>query len=161
MRIFCSAHHLHRVAVIWMILLSLQPFTLARSVHQEQAEVRKLEAGKQIDRKLSGGESHTYELEIQAGQYLNVVVEQLGIDVVVQVIAPDGKQAMEVDSPNGIQGPELVTMVAEVSGIYRFKVRSLEKAVATGKYEIKVVELRSATNNDRVLQEATQTNSRS
>ena len=69
-------------------------------------QVRKLETGKKIERALRGGESHIYEIEIHAGQYLNAVIEQRGIDVVVRVIAPDGKHLVEIDSPNGDQGPE-------------------------------------------------------
>jgi CHAT domain-containing protein len=96
---------------------------------------------------------------------LNAVVEQRGIDVVVQVIAPDGKQLMEVDSPNGDQGPEPVMLITEAAGVYRFHVSSLEKNAPVGKYEISVKGLRAATVEDheligknRVLQEATKLN---
>jgi len=122
---------------------------------KSQAEIRRLEAaGKPIDRELRGGEAHSYEIALTAGQYLNVVVDQRGIDVVVAVIGPDGKQIMEVDTPNGTQGPEPVALVAEASGSYRLNVRSLEKEASPGRYQIRVVEVRAATENDRALQDA-------
>ncbi len=160
-----------------VLLLSLSP-TFARGVSNPQSQetradagkpasnppdLRRLEIGKPIEREMRGGQSHTYQIALDAGQYLYVVVEQRGIDVAVQVIAPDGKPLMEVDSPNGAQGDEPVMLIAEAAGIYRLTVVSLEEAVPAGKYEIRVRELRAATATDRtlieknrVLQEASQ-----
>jgi CHAT domain-containing protein len=123
-----------------------------------QSAVRKLEVGKPIERELKGGETHTYEIALEAGQFLNAVVEQRGIDVEVVVIAPDGKELMKIDSPNGTQGDEPVTLITEAVGVYRLKVNSLEKNAPGGRYEIRVKTLRAATDNDRVLQEATTLN---
>ncbi len=123
-----------------------------------QSAVRKLEVGKPIERELKGGESHTYEIVLEPGQFLNAVIEQRGIDVAVQVVAPDGKQVMEVDSPNGDKGPEPVTLITEAAGVYRVNVKALEKNAPVGKYEIRVNELRAATEKDRALQEATKLN---
>jgi transcriptional regulator of nitric oxide reductase len=53
---------------------------------QQAAEVRSLEVGPLILRELKGGQSHTYEISIAAGQYANVVVDQKGIDVVVKLL---------------------------------------------------------------------------
>jgi CHAT domain-containing protein len=116
---------------------------------------QKLEVGKPIERELKGGESHSYEITLAENQYLTAVVEQKGIDVAVQVMAPDGKQLMEVDSPNGTKGDEPVTFITEAAGVYRLNVKSPEKNVPVGKYEIRVKELRAATDNDHALQDAT------
>lgn len=121
-------------------------------------DVSKLEVGMPIEREMKGSESHTYEITLEAGHFLNAVVEQRGIHVVVQVIDPDGKQLMAVDSPNGDKGDEPVTLITEVAGIYRLKVDSPEKNAPFGKYEILVKELRVATEKDRALQEAIKLN---
>src|SRR5262245_44662653 len=42
-----------------------------------------LEPGKPVERELSGGQSHFYKVGMAAGQYLQVVVSQRGIDVMV------------------------------------------------------------------------------
>jgi len=52
---------------------------------QGASVVRWLDDGKPIERELSGGESHTYQLNVATGQYARVIVEQKGIDVVVSV----------------------------------------------------------------------------
>ncbi|HKR60131.1 MAG TPA: CHAT domain-containing tetratricopeptide repeat protein [Pyrinomonadaceae bacterium] len=113
------------------------------------AEVRELTLGIPVEQELKGGEFHTYRVKLEAGQYLKVVVEQKGIDVVVMLFGPDGKQVTEVDSPNGTQGPEPVSLIAEVAGEYRLHVKSLEEKAAAGRYEIKVEELRESTARDR------------
>src|SRR5206468_4163815 len=127
-------------------------FSLVRSQETKAAaskpaphppDIRKLEVAKPIERELQGGESHTYEITLAAGQYLNMVVDQRGIDVAVQVVAPGGERLMEVDSPNGAQGDEPVMLIAETAGVYRLNVVSLEKDAPAGKYEIRVKELRA------------------
>jgi tetratricopeptide (TPR) repeat protein len=112
---------------------------------------------------LAGGQQHAYQIALNAGEYLNLVVEQLGIDVVVKLIAPDGKQLLEVDSPNGEQGPEPLAWIAALDCAYRLEVGSLEKDAKAGHYQAKLIELRRATPNDRAqvaqtlaLQEAEQ-----
>jgi CHAT domain-containing protein/Tfp pilus assembly protein PilF len=119
-----------------------------------QQDVRVLELGKPIERELAGGQSHTYEVTLSAGQFLNVVVEQRGIDVVVKLLGPDSKQIAEFDSEIRKQGQETMSQVAEVAGSYRLNVQAKQKEAPAGGYEIRVVELRAATEKDRALQEA-------
>ena len=121
-----------------------------------QADVRPLEPGKPIERDLAGGQSHSYQLTLAADQYLLVAVEQRGIDVVVQLLGPDDKQIMEFDSEIRDYGQEPVSQVAEVSGSYRLNLRPKQEMAQAGRYEIRVVELRAATERDRALQEGRQ-----
>lgn len=119
------------------------------TITQDRRDVLRLEQGKPVERALKGGEVHVYEVALTAGQYFKAVVEQKGIDVVVNVFAPDGKQVMKVNSPNGTQEPESVSVIAADTGNYRLEVRSLEKDVATARYEVKVTEVHTATLQDR------------
>ena len=107
-----------------------------------------LEPGKPIEKELSGGQSHSYRLQLAKGQYVHVVVDQRGIDVVVALYGPEGKKLTEVDSPNGTQGPEPVSWIVETTGTYRLEVRSLEKDAKPGKYEAKIERLREADPQD-------------
>ncbi|MBO0719277.1 MAG: CHAT domain-containing protein [Blastocatellia bacterium] len=113
-----------------------------------------LELGKPIERELAGGQSHSYGITLASAQYLQVVVDQRGIDVVVTLFAPDARKLSEVDSPNGIAGPEPISTVADAGGSYRIEVRSLEKTADKGRYQIRVEELRAATTEDRYRVEA-------
>lgn len=118
------------------------------TLHSEQ-DVRLLEVGKPFEREMKGGETHTYLLTLAVGQFLHAVVDQRGIDVVVMLYDPDGKQIFQLDSPNGTQGPEQVWAIAKASGGYRLEVHSPDKEVLPGRYEISIKELRVAAQQDR------------
>ncbi len=118
------------------------------TISQEGAE-RALEPGESIERELTGGGSHAYLLRLAAGQFCHVVVDQRGIDVVVVLFGSDGAKIVEVDSPNDVNGPEPVSLLAEASGNYRLEVRSPEKDAPTGRYEIKIEDLRAAMPQDK------------
>jgi len=107
------------------------------------------EPGKPVERELSGGQSHSYKITMISGQYLHIVVEQRGIDVAVVMFAPDGKKIGEVDGEQMTVGSETILAIAEAAGAYRIEVRSVEKMAQTGRYEIKVEELREATAEDK------------
>src|SRR6266542_2471659 len=121
----------------------------ARRTAQSAQETDSLEPGKPIERELSGGQSHFYKITMISGQYLQVVVDQRGIDVAVALFAPDGKKISEVDSEDLVEGSETVSAIAEAAGAYRVEARSAEKTAKTGRYEIKLEELRAATAEDR------------
>jgi CHAT domain-containing protein len=121
---------------------------------QKAQEVDVIEQGKPVERELAAGETHTYQITLAEGDFLNVAVEQRGINVAVKVLGPDGKQISEIDSEIRKHGEERASQVAEVAGSYRLSVQSAQREASAGRYEIRVVELRAATENDRQLQEA-------
>ena len=113
------------------------------------ADVPSLEPGKPIERELAGGEAHPYRLALGADQFCHIVVDQRGIDVAVTLYGLDGERIVEIDSPNGENGPEAVSLVAKASGNYRLKVLSLEKGAPAGRYEVKIEELRPSAPRDK------------
>lgn len=107
-----------------------------------------LASGKVLESSLAGGSTHTYVFDLPAGQFVDVVVDQQGIDVVVELRAPDGRLLTRVDSPNGAEGPEPVPAVAEVAGKYRLEIAA-SAGQAPGRYAIRIGALRPATAEDR------------
>jgi hypothetical protein len=77
-----------------LLILSLPAICAQAQVTQEP---QRLESGKPIERDIAGGESHTYRLELAAGQFLRVLVEQKGVDVALTLAGPDGTQIIESD----------------------------------------------------------------
>src|SRR5262245_45778370 len=152
-----SSRALAFILVLYLSLLpigdSVRAFSAGRSDPgeklQDNTQPQRLEGGKTIERDLSGGESHLYEISMAAGQYLRLVVDQRGIDVVVALFTPDGKKAIEVNNPYGSEGEETLSLISEVDGPYRMEVRSVEKTAKRGGYALKVEELKEATAEDR------------
>jgi CHAT domain-containing protein/Tfp pilus assembly protein PilF len=120
----------------------------------DEKDVRALKLGYPIKRELTGGRRHIYQISLSADQFLNAIVEQQGIDVAVQVLGPDGKLIMQVDSESRPRGEESVSLVAEVGGDYRLVVQSNQNEAAAGNYVARLEELRGATAEDRMLQAA-------
>src|SRR5262245_47545013 len=116
-------------------------------------DVRTLEPGMTHRRELAGGQRHTYRIRLAAGQFFKVIIEQDGIDVVARLLGPDGKEIMVFNSESRLRGQESVWQVAEAEGEYRLIVEPKMKEEAAA-YEIRIEELRAATENDRSLQEA-------
>ncbi len=114
-----------------------------------QADTAKvsLELSKPIERTIAGGEAHSYTVTLAAAQYAEIVVDQRGVDTVLTVVGSDGVTLFEVDSPHVTHGPERVAMLADSPATYRIEVESQTKSV--GRYEIKLQELRTATQQDR------------
>ncbi|MBX7221846.1 MAG: tetratricopeptide repeat protein [Blastocatellia bacterium] len=109
--------------------------------------------GEVIKRELAGGATHTFSIPLKANDYLNLVVDQKGIDVVLRLSGPNGKVLREIDHPNGIQGWEQLFFLASESGGYRLEVVSLEKTALAGAYELKVRVLHPATADDKTEME--------
>src|SRR5262245_11364943 len=134
---------------LWPSSSLVQASDGARTAAQSAQETDPLEPGKPIERELSGGQSHSYKITMISGQYLQVVVDQRGIDVAVALFAPDGKKISEVDSEHLVEGSETVSAIAEATGAYLIEARSAEKTAKAGRYGIKVEELRAATAEDK------------
>src|SRR5215475_13823174 len=111
-----------------------------------------------IERELPAGQTHVYRIALSAGQFVLVEVEQRGADVSLAASGPDGKEFASVDLRGGGEGVERMAIVADEAGEYIIKVisRNPKPAAATpvGKYEAKIVELRAATEQDRVRAQA-------
>ena len=67
----------------------------------------------------------------------------------VALYGPGGERIVEIDSPNDLNGPEPVSLVAEAPGSYRLEVRSADKNARAGRYEVKIEELRATTPQDK------------
>src|SRR4051812_14617337 len=96
---------------------------------------------------LKGGEERAYLLDLAAGQYAGLVVDQREIDVKVSLKSAAGKTVAAIDSFNGILGPEPVPFVAETGGRFRLEVAS--SPGVPGRYILRLEELRPATSRDR------------
>src|SRR6185369_6454738 len=109
-----------------------------------------LQPGTPIERGVGPGQVQAFTISLDENQYVQLVVNQRGIDVVVRVASPDGKILGEFDSPNGDNGPENVSFVAVTAGVYRVNVTLLNPDANTpnGRFEIRLVEVRQATEQE-------------
>ncbi len=102
-----------------------------------------------LERELQGGEIHVYPVDLQAGQFLRVRVQEEGIDLAVRLFDPQGAEVTGFDGLIGGHSDEDLAAVATGSGSYRIEVRAPAKA-APGRYRLRVEGPRSATDQDGI-----------
>jgi len=120
------------------------------NVRMRSGNIETLQPGVPIERTIVPNQIDWFQIEVGENKYVQLVAEQRGIDVVVRVTSPTGKVLAEVDSPNGDDGPENVSFVAGAAGTYQIAVTPLNQdgGAGSGKYEIKVLEIRDATEDE-------------
>lgn len=126
------------------LAIAQQPRRVTRS------EQTQLQPGTPIERSISPGMAHNFTVTVEENHLVQITVQQQGIDVVVSIHSPDGRRLTEQDSPNGSEGPENVLFVSAEKGPYRVTVSPLNQQgeVSEGRYEIKIVEMRPATEQE-------------
>src|SRR5207253_10861731 len=107
------------------------------------------EPGKSIEAEISGGRIHSYKITMSAGQFAGLEIQQRGIDVAERLFASDGKLVAEFDDELRPQEQEEAEFVAEPGGTYRLDITAKFKG-ASGRYEIRLVEVRGASERDRL-----------
>lgn len=108
------------------------------------APVLAASAGASVRRRLQRGETHVYALELAAEQYLQLTVEQQGVDVVAALAGPAGA-AIEADGMTGAWGAEEIYWQPAVSGRHHL---TLTAGAGIGEYAVTIRELRPATALD-------------
>ena len=103
-----------------------------------QPNPERFELRKTVQHELAGGQSHSYTVRLEAGQFLHAVVTQLGVDVLLRLFGPDGQKLAEVDTIASSVGSEPLFWVAQATGDYRLEVNAKNPAANPGRYEIKL-----------------------
>lgn len=101
-----------------------------------------------IERQIKGGQSHQYSVELLADQFIYIDVQQLGVDVTVSLFDSEGKLLIETNAPDLSYGAEPFYWVAEKTGNYKIAIKPAEIGTKSGTYTIKLVELRTAKDED-------------
>jgi hypothetical protein len=111
-------------------------------------EPQRLESGKPIEREVAGGESHTYELALQLGQFVRFRLDQRSIDAALILTSPDGKQLTEMNLTSA-GDEESLSLEATAAGVYRLLVRGNGSAAQRGSYRLEALVKAEATASDR------------
>jgi tetratricopeptide (TPR) repeat protein len=110
-----------------------------------------LSDGVVLQRPLATGQSHAYALDLRPGQYVQVTIEQQGVDVSQTVTGPDGTTVVAADTPGAEYGPDALAFVAPAGGRFLLTVRVAGRAgkmAAEPAYELRVEAVREPTERD-------------
>ncbi|HXT64353.1 MAG TPA: hypothetical protein VN696_15045, partial [Pyrinomonadaceae bacterium] len=105
-----------------------------------------LQTGSSIERDLAPGQPQNYSINLEKDQFLRIEIQPGGLDVVVRVFLPDGKLLREITDLNEGEEVASIELASEFPGIYRFEIAATNNAPV--KYQIKIAELRKATDEE-------------
>jgi CHAT domain-containing protein/tetratricopeptide (TPR) repeat protein len=138
------------VRLIVLLLGFLATTSMIRLVCAQ--ETLPLVLGQAVKRDLQGGQTQAYRVTLGSKQFVNLAVEQQGIDVEVVVADANGKPLLKVNSRK--QGTEALSFVSEADGTYQILVQAPEAKAPAGAYIITLHALRPATLSDQALVDA-------
>src|SRR5262249_25227865 len=118
-------------------IASAKPY---RILPQARVPEKELVAGMKIERTLAPPAEHVYTVQLENGGAVIGVANQDGIDLVIDIYGPDGRQLNRLDNPKGANGSEAIVFTALRSGIHKFVVRSSSNDAKPGKYAMRVDE---------------------
>jgi CHAT domain-containing protein/tetratricopeptide (TPR) repeat protein len=145
--------------VLWLLLGLLA--VLSGGTHALPPTVALLEDGFTQERKIGGGEVHAFSVDLQAGQFLRVLVEEQGVDLVVRLFDSQGDLVAEADN-YGIEYAEVtedLAVLAADTGPHRLEVTLSKQPYAirnSGRYVLRVEGPRVPAEADKPRAEAVQ-----
>lgn len=131
---------------------SLALLLLALAVNQRvygQAKCPSLPADKTIVFSIGGAEKHCHEIELDAGEFFQVRVEQLGVDVVLRLRNASGVEVARTNLPRRYQPEIVLTFVAAAAEVYQLDVTAADVKAAPGEFKLQREAARMATERDR------------
>ena len=130
--------------------------TIEQATASNQADLTPIDPTKPIQRELSGGQKHAFRIVLADGQYVKVLIEQQGIDVIARLLSAAGKIILEMDADPRKVGEEVIEFTTAGCAACQLTVEARQRNAPPGRYEVRVAELRAATEKDFVLNEARQ-----
>jgi hypothetical protein len=94
----------------------------AQDVRTEADAPTLLKLNKAVERRLAGDDRHRYRIEVGEGHFINLKVEQRGVDIILLFYGPDERELLRIDTPNGTDGPETLDFIADRAGQYQLVV---------------------------------------
>ncbi|MDQ3818720.1 MAG: hypothetical protein M3362_13720, partial [Acidobacteriota bacterium] len=122
---------------------------VSQSAEQKGADgARLLQPVEAVERAIAGGETHTYNIRLDARQFVHIVVDPQGIDVALTLYGPGGEKLLVADLLK-YPGPEPLSFVASKEGAYRLKVKAVGTGAVSGRYMLKSETKSKASETDR------------
>lgn len=106
--------------------------------------------GGAIERELGPGAAREFRITLRKGEFLRVVVEQRGVDVVLSALGPDGRRIVRLDRAGGQFGREPISILAGLSGEYRIRIEPFASTTVPGIFVLRLEERRAANAGDSV-----------
>src|SRR5690348_15360905 len=129
-----------------LIAAGLSVTLVGGTLHQmaaDRPDAISLESNRRIERSLTRGIEHRYQIALSAGEFVGLAVERLGVDLVVQTRDVDGRVIAEFQDGIGKSGIEPVGVVADSTGIVTVAIDAAPGTTTAGAYAISLTTRRA------------------
>ncbi|MEW6732252.1 MAG: CHAT domain-containing protein [Acidobacteriota bacterium] len=126
-------------------------FLVTGIVAAQEQTAYKLVQDLPVERELSDDNSHLYQITLNTGQYMHLRVEWMGSDLLAILLDPNGRQLIRIDNIERAQGPDSISIIAEVSGSYWLEVQQRENSLVKKHYRVRIVALRAVAPQDQSM----------
>jgi tetratricopeptide (TPR) repeat protein len=130
-------------AVLLLPLINVNPV----SGFQQDA-VSPLAEGALVGGDIQGSQKESFGISMEAGEYARVNVQRRGVDLLVTVTSPDGRNTTTYENPAGPQSDIRFGVIAGSKGTYIVAIQPIEKWAAAGGYQIRLEDLRQPSPQD-------------
>jgi CHAT domain-containing protein len=120
---------------------------VSRSADLESDRTSLLRLGETVRRESVSTGLHSYRIALSARQYMQVTASQCDKDLEFVLYDPDGRLLTRVGCRS--RGATPISVIAESSGEYELKVRSLNERTPQAGYNLHVAEIRPTIARDR------------
>lgn len=141
-----------RVAALSPLRVAL-PRTRATPVVEQTGGTAQgeLKLGDQLQRRITGGATHTFTISLASGQYAAIDVEQHGSELRATLYDPNARELVQMDYPGGGYGPIYLSHVVTASGNYRLEIRSINSWAIEAPYDVSLQTLRAVQPEDETV----------
>ena len=131
------------------LLLSILLSTASLGRVYSQSDRPSLPVDKPITFSIGGDEKHRHEVVLKGGDFFQVRVEQLGVDVLLRILNATGVEAARMQLPRSYQKEIILTFVAPAAESYWLEVSATDPKAPPGQITIRREAARAATQHDR------------
>jgi CHAT domain-containing protein/tetratricopeptide (TPR) repeat protein len=118
------------------------------------ADPSMLRPGAPVMREIGGRESHTYRLSLEPGQYLQLRIDQQGVDVAAKLVSPGREETLFFDDPKYLEEPDRLALVIKEKGVHQLVVTVRDPTALPGSYKLVLWGLaRAGKKEDRIAAE--------
>jgi len=114
-----------------------------------QTTATELAPGLKIEKRLSPGDAHDYSVPLAANDFLSVLVLKKEVSVTITLSSPALPRAASAGSAHRRFGPERILYLAPGPDTYTVRVTGGDAGASGGGYELRVLRLGPATEEDR------------
>jgi CHAT domain-containing protein/tetratricopeptide (TPR) repeat protein len=107
-----------------------------------------VEWGRPVERILGGGDRRELRVAVEAGWYVRLEIEQIGVDVAATLLGPDGATLFSADDPDGLLDREILALIAPATEELRLVLTPRDPRATPGTCRVTLAARRPAGPGD-------------